>query len=227
MNQNETDHFYSPYRLFPNTRPDDPTCQQCGSNADCIYCVYFNPDINWTCVATSTVLYCYSYSDKNTWQECRDLIYQNLVGQKCTPLSPSIIKTCLHAFNSTTVSDVCPNNILSTNGSCNTTDKYSDPNCGACYWNAKAASQFCWLCASPYVLWSNCINGASCFAGGSVLTGFYRETTPNVCLNCHIGYYLGVYGCQVSFALNYNVPIYFSALFSVGMILISAYFFGD
>lgn len=185
--------------------PGDPLCQQCDDSSKCIYCAYSYPDDNGTCVPTSAVPYCYSYQNATFCNECQDRTFQDIPNQRCTPLDPSIIKTCLHAFNSTTACDVCPNGILAVEGSCNTTTYCNDPNCFGCYWNADAQRQMCWLCGKGYVLWSATVEGTACFKPTN-MTGCYSSTSVSKCLNCNIGYYIGPSGCVRSPALDYNVP---------------------
>lgn len=195
--------------------PGDPFCQQCdpSGNGKCIYCAYSYPDDNGTCVPTNTVQYCYSYGNATTCNECQDGTFDDKENQKCIPLDPSIIKTCLHAFNSTTKCDICPNSILSTNGGCNTTNRCTDKNCYACYWNTQSKQQVCWICSPGYVLWSAFVTGTACFKAPN-LTGCYSSQDVSTCLNCNIGYYMSASGCVANPALNYNVPGAYALLFS-------------
>ncbi len=193
------------FGLFSAFCPGDLYCQQCGPNNTCVYCAYSYPDETGTCVPHNAVPYCYSYENATWCNECQDHTFQDIDNQKCIPLDPTIRKTCLHAYNSTTECDTCPKGILAVNGSCNTSTTCTDPNCYACYWDVGEQRQSCWICSKGYVLWSATVFGTACFRGVN-MTGCYSSTQVGKCGNCNIGYYITETGCARRPELDYNVP---------------------
>ena len=139
---------------------------------------------------------CFVYESASTCSMCQDGTFFDIDNNKCLILNEAIRSTCLMAWNSTTKCDVCTGRKLSTNGSCNTINTCTDPNCDSCYWNTERKEQHCYYCKSRYILQSSGAEGTTCLkTTGDNMVGCYSSLNAGVCMNCNVGYFFGDKSC--------------------------------
>ena len=200
---------------------NDPMCQECDSNGQCIRCVYSYP-VNGVCVATTAVPGCYVYSSNSTCAVCQEKHFQNLTptdpSSTCLNLDESIKSYCTFSWRSTTVCDACGFGVLSSAGQCFPQINCSDPGCDTCVRESTTGQETCVKCSAGKFFYTGVTPGV-CLPENHLLENCHSSNSFMRCSRCDAGYWNENGNCTYSRSLEFKSSFMMTISTLVGAML--------